>query len=160
MRAERDDGILLNAWTNLHRGAGGCWRVPGYGVCIRPRMQRVVSFFLALLVITTARAANLRDAFYDAEADQIVVDIVYSGTRDDHDFRIEWGKCDRNEDGLSGVAARLIDSQGDDIAREDFSVRERFRLAGIPCRPARVTLRLGPVSNLTVVVPQAPPARP
>jgi hypothetical protein len=38
-------------------------------------------------------------------------------------------------------------------------VRERFSLAGLKCRPAAVTLRIGPVSNATPPVPAAPRAR-
>lgn len=75
-----------------------------------------------------------------------MVEIAYRGTRPDHDFRLEWGRC---EPGGPAVA-RLIDRQGGDAARENFRVTERFDLAGAGCRPEQVTLRLGRVSHATV----------
>lgn len=81
-------------------------------------------------------------------ADEIVVDIVYRGTQPGHQFAVEWGPCDE-----TGVAARLVDRQGSDIANEEFHVRSRIGLGGLPCRPAEVTLRLGKVSHARVLVP-------
>lgn len=104
----------------------------------------------ALLVPTTALAADIVSARYDPAADALVVDIAYRGTRPGHDFRLEWGQC---EPGGAAVA-RLIDRQGGDAAREPFRVTQRFDLAQAGCRPERVTLRLGRVSHATVRIPE------
>jgi hypothetical protein len=105
---------------------------------------------MALLLFATlpAAAADIVGARYDDKADEIVVDIAYRGTRPGHRFAVEWGAC---TDG--GVAARLVDRQGSDLAKEEFHVRERIGLGGLPCRPAEVTLRLGKVSHARVQVP-------
>lgn len=103
---------------------------------------------LACLFSASALAADILAARYDPAADGLVVEIAYRGTHADHDFALEWGRCAGGE-----AVARLIDRQGSDLAREDFRVQQRFGLAGLECRPARVTLRLGRVSHATVLVP-------
>jgi sporulation protein YlmC with PRC-barrel domain len=95
-----------------------------------------------------AAAADILDARYDAAADALVVAIAYRGTQDGHEYELRWGPC------LDGnIAARLVDRQGMEPAREGFRVTGRFPLKGLECRPANVTLRLGRVSHATVFVP-------
>ena len=110
---------------------------------------------LALAALTAA-AADIRDASYDAERDEIVVKIAYRGTNPDHDFTVQWGPCFETGGPPAGVVGRLVDQQGEDIAREEFRVTERIGLGGLACRPAVVTLRLGKVSHMRVYVPAAP----
>ncbi|HJT62065.1 MAG TPA: hypothetical protein VJ797_10335 [Burkholderiales bacterium] len=103
---------------------------------------------LALLACGSAHAADIALAAYDRERDELVVDVVYRGTNPNHDFTLQWDKC------VGGQAsARLIDTQGRDLAREEYRVRERFSLDGLQCRPATVTLRLGRTALASVVVP-------
>jgi hypothetical protein len=109
---------------------------------------RLAAAAVLALAALPSGAADIVGARYDANADEIVVDIVYRGTQPGHRFAVEWGPCTD-----SGVAARLVDRQGDDPAREEFRVRERIALGGLPCRPAEVTLRLGKVSHARVQVP-------
>ena len=82
--------------------------------------------------------------------DALVVDIAYRGTQPGHPFSVHWGECRPH------TVGRLVDEQGADAAREDFRVRQRFGIASLDCRPAKVTLRLGPVSHATVSVPARP----
>lgn len=108
------------------------------------------AIFIAALVLAgfPALAADIVGATYDAASDEIVVDIVYLGTKPGHEFTVEWGSCSD-----TGVAGRLVDQQGGDLAKEEFHVRRRIGLGGLPCRPAEVTLRLGKVSHARVRVP-------
>ena len=101
-----------------------------------------------MLFAVDAAAADILSAAYDARTDQIVVEIAYRGTRPDHDFRVLWGACHEG-----GVTARLIDQQGDDIARTGYRVTRWLSLGRLPCRPTVVTLRLGRTSHLSVRVP-------
>jgi hypothetical protein len=112
-------------------------------------LARLTAALGAALVLAAppAFAEAILGAAYDAAHDQIVVDIAYRGTRPGHEFSLQWGPCQ------AGVNARLIDKQGDDYALQDFRVRARFGLAGLPCRPAEVTLRLGRASQARVLVP-------
>jgi hypothetical protein len=103
-----------------------------------------------------AGAGTLLDARYEVGDNVLVLEIAYQGTNPDHQFVLEWGACQRDPDGTLGAVARLIDSDGHDIAREDYRVSRRFDLSGLNCRPADVTVRLGPVSNRTVYVPPLP----
>ena len=114
----------------------------------------VLSCLLAWPV--AAGAGTLLDARYEVGDNELVLEIAYQGTNPDHQFVLEWGACQRDPDGTLGAVARLIDSDGHDIAREDYRVSRRFDLSGLNCRPADVTVRLGPVSNRTVYVPAEP----
>ena len=107
---------------------------------------------LALLLACPAHAADILDARYDPASDQISAEIAYRGTNPDHDFSVQWGQC--SDASPPRVVGRLIDAQGDDIAREDYRVGARIGLEDIPCRPTIVTLRLGRVSHLDVFVPR------
>jgi hypothetical protein len=103
-----------------------------------------------------AEAGTLIDARYEVGDNELVLEIAYQGTNPHHQFVLEWGSCRRDPDGSLGAVARLIDSDGHDIARENYRVWRRFDLSGLDCRPADVTVRLGPVSNRTVYVPPEP----
>lgn len=106
------------------------------------------------LLSPPAWTADIREAYYDPTRDELVVEIAYRGTVPDHNFALRWGKCQRGEDKLHGIAARIVDLQGNDEARENFRTQARFGLDTLECRPARVTLRLGSVSHETVLVPE------
>jgi hypothetical protein len=102
-----------------------------------------------------AAGADILGARYEPARDDIVAEIAYRGTSPDHDFTIQWGRCQAGEDGAPAqVAGRLIDAQGRDVAREDYRILERIALDGIPCRPAMITLRLGLDAHAEVFVPR------
>jgi hypothetical protein len=106
-----------------------------------------------LLLPAAALGQTIVDAAYDASADALIVTIAYRGTNPDHDFALSWDECQPTGNGGHSVVARLIDRQGEDKAQQDYEVRQRFELSALECRPAEVTVRLGPVSNRTVSVP-------
>jgi hypothetical protein len=111
------------------------------------------------LLSPLAWSADIREAYYDPTGHELVVEIAYRGTLPDHDFTLRWGKCQRGEGESYGIAARIVDLQGHDEARENFRTQARFSLNNLECRPARVTLRLGRVSHETIVVPAPPKPR-
>jgi hypothetical protein len=121
----------------------------------RQRMARALGCALLcwLIVPGNALSQTILGAGYDASSDALVVDIAYQGTSPNHDFELAWDECQSSANGRDSVVARLIDRQGKDKAQKDFQVRRRFDLSGLECRPAEVTIRLGPVSNRTVSVP-------
>ena len=106
-------------------------------------------------VPSPAMAQTILDAYYSARQDALVVEIAYQGTNPNHEFSIVWDGCQQAGEGRNVAVGRLIDSQGNDVAKTDFTVRRQFSLAALACRPAEVTIRLGPVSNRTVSVPAA-----
>ena len=131
---------------------------PALSLC-RPQARRRMAGALGcallcwLLVPAQALGQTILGAGYDASSDALVVDIAYQGTNPNHDFELAWDECQSSPNGRHSVVARLIDRQGKDEAQKDFQVRRRFDLSGLECRPADVTIRLGPVSNRTVSVP-------
>jgi len=108
-----------------------------------------------LAMPSQAMAQTILDAYYSASQDALVVEIAYQGTNPNHEFSLVWDGCQQAGEGRHVAVARLIDDQGNDVAKTDFRVRRRLSLAGLTCRPAEVTIRLGPVSNRTVSVPAA-----
>jgi hypothetical protein len=105
-------------------------------------------------------AASLADDFahvsYDANSDELVVTVNYSGTNPQHTFSLQWGSC-HDEPGSDGhqLAAEVLDNQWQDEARQDFSKTTKFSLDGIPCRPAKLTLRIAPRFITTLMIPAA-----
>ena len=123
------------------------------------RTRLAFAALLLVFAIAPANAGAILGAAYDASRDELIVDIAYRGTTPGHAFVLHFGAC-RSVDAQTYAAnARLVDAQGDEIAIEDFMVRQRYALGGFDCRPGNLTLRLGPISHVTLNVP-APPAKP
>jgi hypothetical protein len=138
-----DRSAVIGPALSLRRSQAGC------------RMARALGCALLcwLLVPAHALGQTILGAGYDASSDALVVDIAYQGTNPNHDFELAWDECQSSGNGRHSMVARLIDRQGEDKAQKGFQVRRRFDLSGLECRPAEVTIRLGPVSNRTVSVP-------
>jgi hypothetical protein len=112
----------------------------------------------ALMLSLGAQGDSFATAYYDSRADQLVVGMIYDGTNAKHAFSIRWGQCqDVRGSNWHGLAAEVLDSQWQDQAVRPYEETVRFSLAGIPCRPARVTLRTAPRFISTVVIPAAKP---
>lgn len=105
-----------------------------------------------MVAAQAAAAADIVGLGYDAQADELVLDIAYRGSHARHDFEVQWGPCSRERKPYETVG-RVLDVHGRDTAEESFVVRERIGLHRLPCRPAQVTLRLGLRSHASVFVP-------
>ncbi len=109
---------------------------------------------LASLVTHAVYADNFARVYYDKKTDQLVVTMTYSGTNPNHKFSLAWGQCVSDQSGnLPEVAVEVLDDQWQDESRSDFKNTTRFSLAGMPCRPASVTLRTAPRFIYTLVIP-------
>jgi hypothetical protein len=121
------------------------------------RYTRLGAVLLALglsLAAPGAGADAFDSAHYDPVTDSLVVTLLYSGTNPDHQFTLRWVTCSKPDaNGVSEIAAEVLDSQWDDAAQQDFTKTVRFSLAALPCRPAEVTLRTPPRFIYTVYVP-------
>lgn len=105
-------------------------------------------------------AASLADDFarasYEASADELVVTVNYSGTNPQHTFSLQWGPCqDVPGSDVHQVAVEVLDNQWQDEARQTFSKTVRFSLDDMPCRPAKLTLRIAPRFITTLMIPAA-----
>jgi hypothetical protein len=109
----------------------------------------------ALLAWSGAQADNFDSAYYDAKADQLVVQMIYMGTNPNHKFTLQWGKCQLNQQGgMPGVTAEILDDQFMDNSVRTYRKTRRFSLADMPCsRPASVTLHTAPRFFLTLTIP-------
>jgi hypothetical protein len=122
-------------------------------------MQRILIAILgaaSLVAAGQASAEAFGDVIYDANSDELVVTMLYSGTNPDHAFTLEWGKCTKHPDGTTDVTAEVIDSQARDAVSQEFKKTVRLSLAALTCRPATVTLHSWPSSFSSVPVPAAP----
>jgi len=112
------------------------------------------SALVTLMLPHGAHADDFSKAYYDSRVDQLVVSMIYSGTNPKHTFTLHWGQCqDVNGSNLHEVAVQVLDSQWQDEALRPYKKTVRFSLAGIPCRPAKVTLRTAPRFIYTVLIP-------
>ena len=103
---------------------------------------------VAAVATGAALGADLRGARYDRATDTIVVEVAYQGTNPRHQFSVQWGRCEGNT-----IAGRLVDSQWNDEAVKPYRLVDHVSIDGIPCRPARVVLRMGRTGQATVFVP-------
>jgi hypothetical protein len=117
----------------------------------------VASSILAL----SGHADDFSTVYYDANTDELVVTMIYSGTNPDHAFSLRWGQCKEAADSkASEVEVEVLDSQWEDPARHDFNKTVRFDLQGMPCRPAKLTLRTAPRFIYSLMIPARPVGHP
>jgi hypothetical protein len=88
-------------------------------------------------------AAYFGPVHYDPKGDQLVVTLMYDGTKPDHHFSVHWGRCRKlNHPGQPAhvIDAFVIDDQGNEVASKSFTKTIRVPLAALSCRPGRVVL--------------------
>jgi hypothetical protein len=113
-----------------------------------------VMMTLSILLPAAALADDFVHASYDSSSDELVVTVNYSGTNPQHTFSLQWGACqDVPGSDVHQLAAEVLDSQWQDEARQTFSKTTRFSLDGMPCRPAKLTLRIAPRFITTLMIP-------
>jgi hypothetical protein len=111
--------------------------------------------FAALLYVAPAAAVTITALTYDPGKDQLVLTIVYRGTNPDHQFKVQWDACKKLDDERMQIFGLLVDSQPDDLARQDFTKPMRIDLRNFSCRPAKVTIRTSAGFFTSVDVPAA-----
>jgi hypothetical protein len=112
------------------------------------------AMLVTLMLPHGAHADTFSKVYYDSRADQLVVTMIYRGTNPNHTFTLQWGQCQGvNGSNPQEVAVQVLDSQWQDEALRPYRRTVRFSLAGIPCRPAKVTLRTAPRFIYTVLIP-------
>ena len=140
----------------MNTGADGGSVAVGRGArCARWTATALGSGLAALSLPLASHADSFSKAYYDARTDQLVVSMTYGGTNPNHAFTLQWGQCQEvNGSNLHEVAAEVLDSQWQDAALRPYRKTVRFRLADIPCRPVKVTLRTAPRFIYTVLIPK------
>jgi hypothetical protein len=138
----------------------------------RPRSQYRKEFrpWLAIagaVAMATFAAPALADWFgpvrYDPKADRLIVTLNYDGTKPGHQISVQWAPlCKKlNKPGAPThqTAVWFVDSQGNDLAKKRYTETITVPLAGLSCRPVRVTLYTEPwipgLGNLDVDIPVA-----
>lgn len=111
--------------------------------------------FAALLYVTPAAAIAITTLTYDPGKDQLVLIISYRGTNPDHRFNVQWEACKKLDAERMQIFGLLVDSQPNDLARQDFTKPMRIDLRDFSCRPAKVTIRTSAGFFASVDVPEA-----
>lgn len=114
-----------------------------------------VACLAALLYVAPAAAITVPALTYDPGKDQLVLTIAYRGTNPDHQFTVQWDECTRLNDERMQILGLLVDSQPDDLARQEFRKPLRIDLRDFSCRPAKVTIRTSAGFFTSVDVPAA-----
>jgi hypothetical protein len=110
---------------------------------------------LSVFAAPVLYADTFSSASYDSNTDELVITMLYRGTNPDHRFSLQWGDCQTlGDDGSKHqIVAEVLDSQWNDDAQRTFTKTFRFKLAGLNCRPATVTLRTAPRYEITLQIP-------
>ncbi len=121
----------------------------------RRALRLLVPAVAAALFSAGADADNFGRVRYDAQADQLVVTMIYRGSNPNHTFSLKWGKCRANQSGdTPGVTLEVLDDQFSDPAQQDYKKTVRFSLAELPCpRPVKLSLRTAPRFFYTLTIP-------
>jgi hypothetical protein len=115
-----------------------------------------VCSLLALVYCAPASAITLTSLTYDAAENQLVMKIAYRGTNPDHKFSVRWDACKRLDDSRAQILGQLLDSQPNDLAREEFTQEFKLDLEDFSCRPSEVTIRTSAGFFMSVNLPAAP----
>lgn len=107
----------------------------------RATLGRLVACIAALFVFAPAWAVTVTVLTYDASKDQLVMTIAYRGTNPDHNFTVQWDPCKRLNDERMQILGLLVDSQANDLARQEFTKQQRIDLRDFTCRPSKVTIK-------------------
>lgn len=105
------------------------------------------------VAMATVTAAVMADDFgpvrYDLNGDQLIVTMIYDGTNPNHHFSIKWGQCYKlqgfDQPTQQLVDVWILDDQGNDAAKRNFTKTLNVPLPALPCRPATVTLLTYPL---------------
>lgn len=109
----------------------------------------------ALFYFSTAAAVTVTVLTYDAGKDQLVMTIAYRGTNPDHRFTVKWDPCKRLDDERMQILGLLVDSQPNDLARQEFTTPLRIDLRDFSCRPSKVTIKTSTGFFHSVDIPPA-----
>jgi len=105
---------------------------------------------------TAAYATNLLALSHDEETDTLVLEVAYRGSHGEHPFSLDWGECKDYAFGPPHqIGAQLIDHDFNDSGPNEFKQTLKFSLAGLECRPAKLTIRTSSGAYRTILLPVA-----
>jgi hypothetical protein len=141
--------------------AATLWLVPALG-----GQRRLVDFRSCLLIavavaMATASAAATAATFgpvrYDPNGDQLVVSMIYDGTKPNHHFSIHWDTCRKDDQPVrQTIGVNILDDDYNDAATTTYTETMTVPLATLSCRPATVVLWTPPRSTTSVDIPARP----
>jgi hypothetical protein len=122
---------------------------------VKRSWMAVVAIAAALTAWSDAQAANVTAMSYDRSTDQLVLEVSYRGTNDQHSFTVNWEECKDYAfvDAKYQIMGNLVDSEPNDRGTNEFTKDLRFSLASIECRPVKLTIRSSPGFFRTIIVP-------
>lgn len=119
----------------------------------------LVACLAAVLYVAPAAAVSITALSYDPGKDQLVMTIAYRGTNPDHEFTVQWDACKRRGDERMEIFGLLVDSQPNDLARQEFKKPLRIELRDFTCRPSTATIRTSAGFFASVNIPPSPRTR-
>lgn len=129
----------------------------------QPRLEDFRRCFLIVVAaaMTTASAAVMAATFgpvrYDPNGDQLMVTMIYDGTKPDHHFSIYWDTCRKDDQPVrQTIGINILDEDYNDAATTTYTEALKVPLATLSCRPATVVLWTPPSSTESVDIPARP----
>ena len=116
------------------------------------------------VAMATANAAVMAATFgsvhYDPNGDQLIVTMIYDGSKPNHHFSFQWDTCRKGEQldrpAHQTIAVNILDDDHNDAANKTYTETLKVPLANLSCRPATVTLWTPPDFTTSVDIPARP----
>jgi hypothetical protein len=105
-------------------------------------------------------AANFGAVRYDPTVDQLIVTMIYDGTKPNHRFSVHWGDCRKGQQidrpAHQTIAVDILDDDHADAAMKHYTETLKVPLANLSCRPATVTVWTPPNFDRSIDIPARP----
>ena len=136
------------------------------GVAGQCRLEDLRGCWLIAVAIAmaTSNAAVMAATFgpvrYDPSGDQLIVTMIYDGTKPNHHFSIQWDSCRKGEQldqpAHQTIGVNILDDDHNDAGKKTYTETIRVPVATLSCRPATVTLWTPPNFFTSVDIPARP----
>jgi hypothetical protein len=122
---------------------------------LKSSWMTIVALAATLALAAQAQAANVLAMSYDPSTDQLVLKVGYRGSHDKHVFTVDWEECKDYAfvDAKYQVLGNLVDSEPNDRGINEYTHDVRVSLAGLDCRPVKLTVRTAAGFFRTIIVP-------
>jgi hypothetical protein len=125
---------------------------------LEPRSCLLIAIAAAMATASAGvMAATFGPVVYDPNGDQLIVTMIYDGTKSNHHFSMYWDTCRRDDQPVrQTIGMNILDDDYSDAATTTYTETIRVPLANLSCRPATVVLWTPPRSTASVNIPVRP----
>ena len=142
----------MAATLGLASALSGQRRLENFRSCL------LIAVAVAMATVNaTVMAATFGAVRYDPSGDQLIVTMIYDGTKPNHHFSIHWDTCRKDDQPVrQTIGVNILDDDYNDAATKTYTETLTVPIATLSCRPATVVLWTPPRSTTSVDIPARP----